>query len=122
MASSLKNLSEYKETALNIEGAKVGILISEWNDGITNAMAQGAIDLMIEKGAKNWNDGLYQACRRGHVDLINLMIEKGANKWNDGLFAACCKGHLDLIELMIEKGANYCGYCHKTMEEHLRNI
>ncbi|OYT10910.1 MAG: 6,7-dimethyl-8-ribityllumazine synthase [Bacteroidetes bacterium 4572_112] len=50
MASSLKNLSDYKETALNIVGAKIGILISEWNDGITNAMAQGAIDTMIKNG------------------------------------------------------------------------
>ncbi|MCK5847217.1 MAG: 6,7-dimethyl-8-ribityllumazine synthase [Bacteroidales bacterium] len=53
MASSLKNLSEYKDSALNIDGAKVGILISEWNDEITDAMAQGAIDIMIEKGIKD---------------------------------------------------------------------
>lgn len=67
MASSLKNLSEYKETSLNIDGAKVGILISEWNDGITNAMAQGAIDLMIEKGIKE--DDIYVRYVPGTFEL-----------------------------------------------------
>lgn len=52
MASDLKNLSTYKATPMDVEGAKIGILVSEWNDGITNAMAQGAIDTMIQHGIK----------------------------------------------------------------------
>ena len=67
MASSIKNLSEYKETPLNIEGAKVGILISEWNDEITNAMAQGAIDVMIEKGISE--DDIYVRYVPGTFEL-----------------------------------------------------
>ena len=43
MASNLKNLSEYKSTELNIEGARIGIVVSEWNEEITDALAQGAI-------------------------------------------------------------------------------
>lgn len=50
MASNLKNLSEYKNTALNIKNAKVGIVISEWNEEITDALGQGAIDILMEKG------------------------------------------------------------------------
>jgi len=67
MASSLKNLSEFKETALNIDGAKVGILISEWNDEITNGMAQGAIDIMIEKGVSE--DDIYVRYVPGTFEL-----------------------------------------------------
>ncbi len=50
MASNLKNLSEYKPTKLNIENAKVGIVVSEWNEEITDALAKGAIDVLNEHG------------------------------------------------------------------------
>ncbi len=55
MASSLKNLSEYKNTALDIDNARIGIVVSEWNDEITGALAQGAIDILMEKGIKEEN-------------------------------------------------------------------
>ncbi len=55
MASSLKNLSEYKNTALDIDNARIGIVVSEWNDEITGALAQGAIDILVEKGIKEEN-------------------------------------------------------------------
>ena len=52
MASNHKNLSEYKKTELNIEGSKVGIVISEWNDKITDALAQGAIEELKKHNIK----------------------------------------------------------------------
>ncbi len=55
MASSLKNLSDYKNTALDIDNARIGIVVSEWNDEITGALAQGAIDILMEKGIKEEN-------------------------------------------------------------------
>jgi len=48
MASSLKNLSEYKKTDLNITNSKIAIVVSEWNDTVTDALAQGAIALLEE--------------------------------------------------------------------------
>ena len=50
MASTLKNLSEYKSTTLNTEGAIIGIVVSEWNEEITNALAKGAMDELIKNG------------------------------------------------------------------------
>ncbi len=44
MASNLKNLSDYKQTELNIKEARIGIVISEWNEEITDALAKGAIN------------------------------------------------------------------------------
>ncbi len=55
MASSFKNLSDYKNTALDIDNARIGIVVSEWNDEITGALAQGAIDILMEKGIKEEN-------------------------------------------------------------------
>jgi 6,7-dimethyl-8-ribityllumazine synthase len=46
MASTHKNLSEYQESPLSIQRAKIGILVSEWNIEITNALANGAIQLL----------------------------------------------------------------------------
>ena len=56
MASSLKNLSEYKKTKLNLyDETKVGIVVSEWNEEITDALAQGAIDNLLENGLEKKN-------------------------------------------------------------------
>ena len=50
MASNLKNLSNYKTTKLNIEGAKIGIVVSEWNEEITDALASGTIEVLEKHG------------------------------------------------------------------------
>lgn len=55
MASNLKNLSEYKSTKLNIENAHIGIVVSEWNDEITDALAQGAIEELSKNGIPEEN-------------------------------------------------------------------
>ncbi len=55
MASNLKNLSEYKKTELNIDDATVGIVVSEWNEEITDALAKGAIDTLLKNGVNEEN-------------------------------------------------------------------
>lgn len=48
MASSLKNLSSYKNTDLNLpETIRIGIVVSEWNEEITNSLANAAIETLI---------------------------------------------------------------------------
>jgi len=49
MATNLKNLSDYNKENLkpNFE-AKIGIIVSEWNSEITNALYKGAYDTLIE--------------------------------------------------------------------------
>ena len=43
MATSLKNLSDYsKDTLPNAADFKIGIVVSEWNDSITNNLLAGA--------------------------------------------------------------------------------
>ncbi len=56
MASNLKNLSDYNKDNFSVhEDTVIGIVISEWNDEITNALAEGAIATLLENGIKEEN-------------------------------------------------------------------
>ncbi|RDV14352.1 6,7-dimethyl-8-ribityllumazine synthase [Pontibacter diazotrophicus] len=56
MATSLKNLSEYnKENLKDISDKMFGIVVSEWHDDITGTLCQGAVDTLLEHGAKKEN-------------------------------------------------------------------
>ena len=56
MATALKNLSEYsKETIPNGADFKIGIVVSEWNDSITNNLFQGAKQTFLENGVPEEN-------------------------------------------------------------------
>ena len=49
MATEGKNLSEYdKSTIPNAKEFRFGIVVSEWNDNITENLAQGAIKVLLE--------------------------------------------------------------------------
>ncbi|MFC2110829.1 6,7-dimethyl-8-ribityllumazine synthase [Bacteroidota bacterium] len=53
MATHLKNLSSYNPNELpSAEGMRFGIVVSEWNPEITHALAEGAIQTLIDNGAK----------------------------------------------------------------------
>jgi hypothetical protein len=110
---------------LMISKGSEGLL--NWNDGLYYACIGGHLDIvkiMISKGIEglsDWNYGLYNACLGGHLGIIKLMISKGADEWSWGLEGACAGGHLKIVNLMILKGANNCGYCKKSMEDHLKH-
>ncbi|WKW47635.1 6,7-dimethyl-8-ribityllumazine synthase [Myroides sp. JBRI-B21084] len=56
MATANKNLSEYnKADLINASSLKIGLVVSEWNDKITNGLFQGAYDVLIDCGAKPEN-------------------------------------------------------------------
>lgn len=56
MASSLKNLSDYNiQSVPNAEAFKFGIVVSEWNEEITGALKNGAIETLLKHGAKEEN-------------------------------------------------------------------
>ncbi|MDP4209632.1 MAG: 6,7-dimethyl-8-ribityllumazine synthase [Bacteroidota bacterium] len=49
MASSLKNLSDYDINAVpSAKGLQFGLVVAEWNNEITEALANGAIDTLLE--------------------------------------------------------------------------
>lgn len=50
------NLSAYDKTAIpNASNLRFGIVVSEWNESITENLFQGAFDTLIENGAKPEN-------------------------------------------------------------------
>jgi 6,7-dimethyl-8-ribityllumazine synthase len=56
MASSLKNLSSYSSKNLvDINHKRFGIIVSEWNDEVTEALYHGAYQTLLEHGAREKN-------------------------------------------------------------------
>lgn len=56
MATEGKNLSVYdKENLPNAKNFRFGIVVSEWNSEITEALFQGAFDVFIENGVAKEN-------------------------------------------------------------------
>ncbi|WP_422860374.1 6,7-dimethyl-8-ribityllumazine synthase [Flagellimonas sp. S174] len=56
MATENKNLSAYnKEEILNASHLRFGIVVSEWNETITEGLYTGAVDALIDCGAKSEN-------------------------------------------------------------------
>lgn len=56
MASSLKNLSSYDPDQVpDASEMKFGIVVSEWNEEVTGALAQGAVDTLKKHGCKEEN-------------------------------------------------------------------
>lgn len=56
MASSEKNLSNYSHGNISdISGKRFGIVVSEWNEEVTEALFQGAYTTLLQHGASKTN-------------------------------------------------------------------
>ncbi len=56
MASSLKNLSSYDVTSVpDASEMKFGIVVSEWNEEVTGALAEGAVSTLKKHGCPEEN-------------------------------------------------------------------
>jgi 6,7-dimethyl-8-ribityllumazine synthase len=56
MASSLKNLSSFSSKNLSNISAKIfAIIVSEWNEEITESLYNGAVQTLLKNGAKTEN-------------------------------------------------------------------
>ena len=52
MATANKNLSQYNKEAIpSAKDFRFGIVVSQWNDNITSALHQGAVDTLTDLGA-----------------------------------------------------------------------
>ncbi|MDX1774135.1 6,7-dimethyl-8-ribityllumazine synthase [Oceanihabitans sediminis] len=111
MATKNTNLSEYdKATIPNAEHFRFGIVVSEWNDNITEGLFQGAYDTLIENGvdAENilrWNvPGSYELIygskkmQQYNVDAVIAIgsVIQGETKHFDFVCEAVAQGIKDL--------------------------
>ena len=56
MATANKNLSDYDKTAIpSAKDFRFGIVVSEWNDTITDGLLKGAYNTLIENGVLSEN-------------------------------------------------------------------
>jgi len=56
MSTQLKNLSDFSHTTVpNGANYKFGIIVAEWNAGITGALYNGALKTLLENGVKEEN-------------------------------------------------------------------
>jgi 6,7-dimethyl-8-ribityllumazine synthase len=60
MATALKNLSDYDPaTVPDASPWRFGIVVAEWNESITAALAEGALNTLLKHGAKRENILVY---------------------------------------------------------------
>lgn len=56
MATDLKNLSDYDPDAIpSADGFKIGIVVSEWNLGITKSLSDAAFETLKKRGVREEN-------------------------------------------------------------------
>jgi 6,7-dimethyl-8-ribityllumazine synthase len=79
MATSLKNLSQYDPDEIpSGEGLHVGIVVSEWNHEITNALLEGAVGTLTKHGVKKENIRIANVPGSFELPLgAQLMAESG---------------------------------------------
>jgi len=112
MASSNKNLSSGKPANLRKpETFRVGIVVSEWNEEVTEALYSGAVSTLLESGVSKVNIerkdvpgsfelplGAQWMASREDIDAVICVgcIIQGETKHFDFICAACAQGITDV--------------------------
>ena len=88
MATANKNLSEYDKTTIpNASKFRFGIVVSEWNDNITEGLYKGAYDALIDNGVLpnnivRWDvPGSFEliyGCKKMQEQMVNAVIAIGS--------------------------------------------
>ncbi len=69
MATENKNLSTYDKTKIpNAEAFRFGVVVSQWNEHITHGLEKGAVETLLDLGAKPENIDQHQV--PGSFELI----------------------------------------------------
>ena len=69
MATKLKNLNQHSNQHItDMSGKKFGIVVSEWNDEVTEALYSGTIQTLLENGVNK--DHIYRKSVPGSYELI----------------------------------------------------
>lgn len=112
MSSSDKNLSTFKPTVAKDAGnLKVAIVVSEWNEEVTEALFAGALSTLLETGVARENIvrvdvpgsfelpfGAQKMAEKSEIDAVICIgcIIQGETKHFDFICAACAQGIMDV--------------------------
>ena len=118
MATANKNLSDYDKTTIpNASSFRFGIVVSEWNDTITEALYLGAYDTLVNCGVNKehimrWNVPgsfeLIHGCKKMQQQNVDAVIAIGSVIQGDPLAAngmLFFKGWLSLLMGIRERVA-----------------
>lgn len=116
MASTLKNLSDHTSRNMNtIAGRKFGIVVSEWNDQVTGALLDGAIETLLANGASKKDIKIHYVPGSFELSLGSQFL---ASKKNiDAVIALGCviqgeTKHFDFICSAVAHGITQVGLAH----------
>ncbi len=132
MATSSKNLSAYnKDTIPNADTLRFGVVVSEWNPTITEALFNGAFEALVDCGAQKvnifrWNvPGSFElpfACKKmimtQKVDAVIAIgsVIQGETKHFDFVCNATAQGIMDL-NLQMNVPVIFCVLTDNTLQQ-----
>lgn len=132
MATAGKNLSTYdSETIPNGADFKIGIVVSEWNDNITNNLCEGAREALLLNGVREENIVIQRApgsfelplgaqwmLEREDIDGVVAIgsVIQGETKHFDFVCQATAQGIKD-VGLKYNKPAIFCVLTDNTMQQ-----
>ncbi|WP_258102815.1 6,7-dimethyl-8-ribityllumazine synthase [Marinoscillum sp. MHG1-6] len=112
MATSLKNLSDHDLSSVkDMSGYKFGIVVSEWNEEVTESLYAGAVQTLLESGATRENIirinvpgsfeltlGAQWMAKREEIDAVICLgcVIQGETKHFDFICQACAQGITDV--------------------------
>lgn len=118
MATSIKNLSDNKVTNIkDISGYRFGIVVSEWNEEVTEALYEGAYKTLVDLGASRENIermnvpgsfelslGAQWMAKRDEIDAVICLgcVIQGETRHFDFICQACAQGITD-VSLKYDK-------------------
>ena len=131
MATENKNLSQYdKSTIPNAKDFRFGIVVSEWNDTITERLFQGAYSTLLEHGVLTDNivrwdvPGSFEliyGCKKMQAQDVNAIISigsviQGETKHFDFVCQAVSQGIKDL-NVMHNTPVIFCVLTDNTVQQ-----
>ena len=134
MATANKNLSEYdKQTIPNAKDFRFGIVVSEWNDHITNGLYKGAEAALLDCGALpehilRWDvpgsfELIYGAARMMSRHEVDVIITIGCVIKGETMhFEFVCEGVTQGIKDLNAKGGTPVIFCVLTDNTEQQSI
>ncbi len=133
MATANKNLSDYDKTRIpNANKFRFGILVSQWNDTITEGLYKGAYDALIENGVLpnniiRWDvPGSFEliyGSKKMQQQVVNVVIAigciiQGETKHFDFVCEGVTQGIKDL-NVLHETPVIFCVLTDNTMQQSI---
>ena len=132
MATANKNLSAYDKTAIpSANDFRFGIVVSEWNETITEGLYEGALEALLDCGAKEeniirWNVpgsfeltfGAKKMIETKKVDAVIAIgsVIQGETKHFDFVCSATAQGIMDL-NVRTEVPVIFCVLTDNNMQQ-----